>query len=311
MPRKNWDRKDYGDVMSMKISRGEKIARGVIYVILVLFSLLIIIPFWTILMTSFVTEAEIARRGIFIMLPEEWNMDSYRIMLGRNSTIWRGYANTLFVVGVGTFLNLVFTITLAYGLSKKHFKGRTLITGLIFFTMLFGGGLIPSYMLNRALGLINSRWVLIIPGLIGTWNMFIMRNFFYAIPDSLEEAAFIDGANLFQCLVFIVLPLSLPAIATIGLFYAVGHWNSWFGAFIYIMDPQKFPVQNILRNIISSNNISDLNQNISDFSLFATPPPSAALRAAAVVACTVPILVVYPFIQKYFVKGVMIGSIKG
>ena len=290
-----------------RMSRGERIFKYVNYSILVIFALIIILPFWTVVINSFVSEAELTRRGIFIFWPEEWSTNAYQIMLGENSTIYRAYRNTLFIVSVGTCLNLLFTTTLAYGLSKKHFKGRGFITGMIFFTMLFGGGLIPNYMLVRALGMLNTHWAVIIPGLIGTWNMFIMRNFFYAIPDSLEEAAFIDGANLVQCLVYIVLPLSLPAIATIGLFYAVGHWNAWFGAMIYISDFAKLPVQNLLRNIVTASTMSDITQT----SIEIDRPPSVAVRGAAVVICTVPIICVYPFIQKYFVKGIMVGSIKG
>jgi putative aldouronate transport system permease protein len=292
-----------------RISKGERIFKGVNNVLLVLFSLVIIMPFWTVIMNSFVSEAEIMRRGVFIFFPEEWNFDAYEIMLGPGSNIYRAYGNTIFVVSVGTVLNLIFTITLAYGLSKRRFKGRGIITGLIFFTMIFNGGMIPTFMLVKSLGMLNSRTALIFPGLIGTWNMFIMRNFFYAIPESLEEAAFIDGANPFQTLVLIILPLSMTAIATIGLFYAVGHWNAWFGALIYINDSAKLPVQNILRNIIAASNMSEVDSYLYDS--MRTPPPSQAIRAAAVMICTVPILVIYPFIQKYFVKGVMVGSIKG
>jgi putative aldouronate transport system permease protein len=162
------------------------------------------------------------------------------------------------------------------------------------------------------LNLLDSRWALVLPGLIGTWNMFIMRNFFYAIPTSLEEAAMLDGANPYQTLVWVVLPISMPVIATISLFYAVGHWNAWFGAVLYINDNTKLPMQNILRNIVASSSASslqDVDQHVYD--TMQAKPPSQAIKSAVIIIGTLPILVVYPFIQKYFVKGVMVGSIKG
>ncbi|MDL2233101.1 carbohydrate ABC transporter permease [Ruminococcaceae bacterium OttesenSCG-928-L11] len=295
-----------------RITRGEWIFRIVNTIVLIGFSLIILIPLWTVVMNSFVSQAEIMRRGVFIFIPEEWNLDAYRLLLGKGSNVYRAYLNTFFIVTVGTALNLVFTITLAYGLSKRYLKGRVFFTGMIFFTMLFNGGMVPNYILVKSLGLLDSLWAVIMPGLVSTWNMFIMRNFFYAIPDSLEEAAFLDGANPIQVLVKIILPLSLPSIATIGLFYAVGHWNSWFGAMLYINTNTRLPMQNILRNIVATTSAAAL-QDV-DTALFETmqsPPPSQAMKAATIIVGTVPILVVYPFIQKYFVKGVMVGSIKG
>ena len=165
-------------------------------------------------------------------------------------------------------------------------------------------------MMVKWTGLINTRWALILPSLIGTWNMFMMRNFFYAIPESLIESAELDGANQWQILTRIVLPCSLASIATILLFYAVGHWNSWFDALLYISDNKLLPMQNLLRNIIAASNMSDLDASAmltADY----VRPPAESIKSATIVVTTLPILVVYPFIQKYFVKGVMVGSIKG
>lgn len=202
------------------------------------------------------------------------------------------------------------TISLAYGLSKDNLKGKTVITGFVFFTMLFSGGLIPTFILVKGLGLIDSRWAMVLPCLVNTWNLLIMRNFFYAIPKSLEEAAVIDGANDIQILTKVVLPLSKASIATIGLFYAVSHWNAWFDAMLYINKTPLLPMQNILRNIITAaSSIGDLGAEA--YNSLDVVPPSQSIRAATIVITTLPILVVYPFVQKYFVKGVMVGSVKG
>lgn len=201
-------------------------------------------------------------------------------------------------------------IFLTYGLSRKELKGRTVLTGFVFFTMLFSGGMIPSFILVKGMGLIDSRWSMVLPCLVNTWNLLIMRNFFYGIPKSLEEAAVIDGANDMQILGRIVLPLSKASIATIGLFYAVGHWNAWFDSMLYINQTALLPMQNILRNIITAaSSIGDLGAEA--YNSLDVVPPSQSIRAATIVVTTLPILAVYPFIQKYFVKGVMVGSVKG
>lgn len=277
--------------------------------LLFLLSLIILLPFFTVVMTSFVSEAEIARRGSFILIPEKFDFSAYRVLWRGRSGIIRAYGNTLFRVIVGTSLQMFMTITFAYGLSRKNLKGREGITVYVFITMLFSGGLIPGFMLVKGLGLLNSRWSMVIPGLISTWNMLVMRNFFMAIPSSLEEAAIIDGANDVQILTRVVLPLSKASIATIALFYAVGHWNSWFDAMIYINDGSKLPMQNILRNIIASTTLSDLD--LQSMNEMISRPPTQAVRSATIIVTILPILFVYPFVQKYFVKGVMVGSVKG
>lgn len=279
-------------------------------IVMCLFMILVIVPVFTVVMTSFVSEAEIARRGTFIIIPEKFDFSAYKMLLASGRNIARAYGNTLFRVVVGTALNLVFTITLAYGLSREGLKGRTVLTGFVFFTMLFSGGMIPTFILVKGLGLIDSRWAMVLPCMINTWNLLIMRNFFYGIPKSLEEAAVIDGANDVQVLVKIVLPLSKASIATIGLFYAVSHWNAWFDAMLYINTTALLPMQNILRNIITAaSSIGDLGAEA--YNSLDVVPPSQAIRAATIVITTLPILVAYPFVQKYFVKGVMVGSVKG
>ncbi len=289
---------------------GEKIFQIFDITLMCIFMVLVLIPVFTVLMTSFVSEAEIAQRGTFIIIPQKFDFSAYKMLLASGKNILRAYGNTLFRVLIGTSLNLLFTITLAYGLSRKNLKGRNLFTAFVFFTMFFSGGLIPTFILVKSLNLLDSRWSMIFPGLINTWNLLIMRNFFYAIPKSLEEAAIIDGANDMQILTKVVLPLSKASIATIGLFYAVAHWNAWFDAMLYINKTSLLPMQNILRNIITAaSNIGDLGAEA--YNSLDVIPPSQSIRAATIVITTLPILTVYPFIQKYFVKGVMVGSIKG
>jgi putative aldouronate transport system permease protein len=295
-------------VSVIKPTKGENIFKGFNYIFQTLLSLTFIVPFLIVLSTSFVSEEEVMRRGAFILMPQKLDLTAYKMLLSGGSILFNAYKVTIFRVVVGTLLNLTFTSMLAYGLSKKNLPGRNLFITMIFITMLFGGGLIPTYMLIKGLRLVNSIWVMIIPGLISAWNMIIMRNFFYTIPDSLEESATLDGATPMQILLKIIFPLSLPAFATIGLFYAVGHWNAWFDAAIYINDRSKMPVQIIMRNIVLTMTTQDVNNEfISDFGV---RPPAQTLKSAVIIVSTIPILCIYPFLQKHFVKGIMIGSIK-
>lgn len=297
--------------MFKRMTNGEKVFHIFNYLLLILLSVTFLIPFLSVIMTSFVSEAEVSMRGSFILIPRKWNLEAYKFLLGKGSLIFNAYKNTLFIVVVGTAVNMFFTITMAYSLSKKELKGRNFILTLVFITILFNGGLVPNYLLVKELGLIDSLWSLIIPTGISTWNMLIMRNFFYSIPKSLEEAAFLDGASFYQVLWKIVIPLSLPAIATISLFYAVAHWNAWFGAVMYINDFDKYPMQNIMRNIVISSNNKAINDEAMQDLIDANRPTSEAIKSATIIVGTLPILCIYPFIQKYFVKGVMVGSIKG
>lgn len=291
------------------LTRGERIFHLCNDIFMFLLMLVFLIPFWSVFAMSFISETEAARRGSFILFPEEFDFTAYQILLSGGSAVWRAYGNTLFVVVVGTAVNLLLTVMLSYGLSKKGMPGRSAITMMIFITMLFSGGLIPSFLLNKYLGLVDSRWALILPGAISAWNTFIMRNFFAELPESLEEAAHIDGASTARVLFSVVLPISLPSIMTIGLFYAVGHWNAWFSAAIYINSKPKLPVQNILRNMVASVSSSDINSEVVNATQ--NKPPAETMKSAMIVVTTLPILFVYPFIQKYFVKGVLVGSVKG
>jgi putative aldouronate transport system permease protein len=271
-------------------------------------SLLFLVPFWIVFSTSFVGQMESVRRGAYLFYPEVIDLSSYKTLLTGGSVVYRAYLVTLFRVVVGTLLNLLFTITLAYGMSKRNMPGRGIISVYVLFTMLFSGGLIPTFMLISALKLINTIWVLIIPSLVSAWNTLLMRNFFMQIPESLEESAHIDGASVLNTLFRITLPLSKASIATIGLFYAVAHWNRWFDAAIYIHNTELYPMQLLLRNIVLSASNQNLNSELMSEMI---RPPAESLKSAAIIITTLPILTVYPFVQKYFVKGVLVGGLKG
>ncbi|TDG00784.1 carbohydrate ABC transporter permease [Paenibacillus piri] len=291
----------------LKPTAGERIFDSVNIAVLICLSLLFLIPFLAVLSTSFISAEESMRRGAFVLIPEKIDFTAYDLLLNRGPIIYNAYKVTVFKVVAGTFLNLLFTSTLAYGLSRRHLPGKNALVLIIFLTMIFHGGLIPSYMLIDNLGIKDTLWVLVLPGLVSAWNLFIMRNFFMSLPEELEESAIIDGASPAVILWKIVIPLSMPAVATIGLFYAVHHWNDWFGASIYINEQSKLPVQVVMRNIL----LSGVTQNETQLEFVHDPPPAATLKSAVIIISTLPILFVYPFIQRFFVKGVMVGSIKG
>ena len=288
-------------------SRGESIFQAANYAILSCVSLLFLLPFVLVLTSSLIGEQEFMTRGSFILIPRRLDFGAYAYFLRSGSIVLNAYVITLFRIVVGTAVNLAVTAGLSYGLAKKQLPGVTVITGLTFFTMLFGGGLIPTYLVVKGTGLINSLWALVIPSAVSTWNMFIMRNFFREIPVSIEESAEIDGASPFRILATIIVPLSAPAFATIGLFYAVAHWNAWFDAAIYINDVEKLPVQNILRGAVIAGTELDI---AADYDIERIPPPET-MKYALIIISTVPVLLIYPFIQRYFVKGIKIGAVKG
>jgi putative aldouronate transport system permease protein len=288
-------------------SRGETVFQISNYIILSVLSILFVLPFVFVLASSLIGEQELMTRGSFILIPRKLDFGAYAYFLRSGSIVLNAYLVTIFRIVVGTAVNLAVTAGLSYGLAKKKLPGVNIVTGLIFFTMLFGGGLIPTYLVVKGTGLINSLWALVIPSAVSTWNMFIMRNFFREIPASIEESAEIDGASPLRILVSIIVPLSAPAFATIGLFYAVAHWNAWFDAAIYINDVTKLPVQNILRGVVIAGTELDI---AADYDIDRIPPPET-MKYALIIISTVPILLIYPFIQRYFVKGIKIGAVKG
>jgi len=290
------------------MTKGEKTFNLLNIFFMLLFTVIIILPFWSVMINSVREASMIARRG-FVFLPEDITIENYKFFFVNSSRLLWGYRSTIIITVMGTFLNLLFTSMMAYPLSKKYLPGRTGIIVIVLITMFFSGGLIPYYVLVIKLGLKDSWFALILPGLISAWNMLLMRNFYSQVPDSLEESALIEGASDAQVLFRVVIPLSLPAMATIGLFYAVDHWNSWFSALLFIDTVEKRPLQMQLRTIIFNLvSIRDLAGGRADVR------PSVSehgLRASAIILSILPILFVYPFIQKYFVKGLFIGSLKG
>jgi putative aldouronate transport system permease protein len=292
-----------------KKSLGERAFDTCNVLFLSLFAFSALYPFLDVLSLSFSTPAAANQYGLKLW-PSEITLEGYKAVFA-NPHIWTGYYNTIYRTVLGTFLNVVFTILCAYPLSKKHLPNRNVFTSIIVFTMFFSGGLIPNYLLMKEFGLLDNRLVLILPGLISAFTMIIVRNFFMSLPEEIEESAKIDGANDLRILFTIVLPVSLPIIATISLWYAVAHWNAWFDSLLYITDPSKVVLGNVLRKIVieGSSQFQSFEQaNGGDHQLLVTPD---AIKAATIMVATIPIICVYPFIQKYFVKGVMIGSLKG
>ncbi len=266
-------------------------------------------PIWHVVMASFSDSALLTGHTGLILKPLGFSTASYKLM-AKNPMIFRGYLNTLFVVVAGVCLNIAFTSLAAYCLSRKGLYWQKPLMMMMVFTMYFSGGLIPVYLTNTQMyHLTNSYWSLILPGLISTYNLIIMRTSFMALPDSLEESAKLDGAGAIRILVSIVIPLSMPVIAVMTLYYAVGHWNAWFDASIYIKTREKFPLQLILREILIINDTNSMTQGSADAS--DQMAIGATVKYAVIVVSTVPILCVYPFLQKYFQKGVMIGAVKG
>jgi ABC-type glycerol-3-phosphate transport system permease component len=240
------------------------------------------------------------------LIPSAWSMQAYRVIL-QGGLVTRALAVSVGVTLVGTALSVLATTTLAYGLTRtRDVPGAKAILYIVLFTMLFGAGIIPNYLLVKDLGLLNSYWSLILPGLISAFNMVVVRNFFMQIPRDLFEAARIDGASDLRIFARIVLPLSKAVIAVIALFYAVGYWNSFFNAMLYINDSSKWPIQLVLNQyVLQGTPLAQLQDPSS------TPPPAQAVQMAVVVLATVPILLIYPFLQRFFTKGVLTGAIKG
>ncbi len=277
------------------------------YIFLGAFAIAAVLPFIYVISGSFATDAEITRRAVFL-IPETFSIAAYQFIFS-TGTIMKSIGVSMYVTVVGTAVNLFFTVTMAYPLARRNLMGRNTVLNLVIFSMLFGGGMIPTYLVIRELNLLDSYWALILPGAISAFNLIIVKNFFQELPPGLEEAAKIDGCSEIGLLWRIVLPLSKPVLATFTLFYAVGHWNDFFAALLYINDPAKWPLQVLLRQIVllSQAAAGDLHAMDPNF----VKPPDQSIKMAVIVVGTVPILLVYPFLQKHFAKGVLIGSIKG
>lgn len=288
-----------------KTSLGERAFDAMNALFMMVLILITLYPFYYVVMASLSHPVVVVQNRGILLWPQGFTLEAYRAVL-ENPMIKIGYTNTLIYVTAGTFVNIILTSFGAYGLSRRNLFGKNLIMFMIVFTMFFGGGLIPTYLLVKNLGMLNTRWALIIPPAINTWNLIVMRTAFQSIPASLEESARMDGANDFTILFRIYLPLSLPVLSVMILFYAVSHWNAYFNAMIYLRDRTLYPLQLVLREIlIASSTESMLGGVVQD-----REPIGETIKYATIVVATFPILCIYPFLQRYFVKGVMIGALK-
>lgn len=293
----------------MKQSRENKTYTVICYGVVIFFSLLCLIPFLVALSASFTDEISLARNG-YGLWPTVFSLDAYHAVF-KTRQIFQSYSVSIFVTVIGTFLSLITTVMLAYPLSTGKLKYESKINFYVYFTMLFSGGLVPTYMLiSRYLGMKDSIWVLIIPVLINPWNMFLMRNFFSAIPSSLAESAKIDGAGEIIILLRIILPVSKPSLATVGLFYALAYWNNWFQAMLYIDRNHLKPLQALIMEML--RNADFLKQMAGQMgAAAASSTPTITTKMATAMVTIGPIFFVYPFVQKYFTSGIMVGSVKG
>lgn len=292
----------------VRLGLGDRFFVTSIYFILIIIVCIVLYPLIYVISAS-ISSPELILRGEIWLFPKDITFDSY-VKVFQNQDIMVGYKNTIIYTVVGTTINLLFSIMIAYPLSRQDFYGRGVITGFILFTMFFSGGMIPNYLLIRDLGMLDTIWAIVLPGAVSVYNIIIMRTFFQSIPNEIRDQAFIDGASNIQFLVRIVLPLSMPIIAVMTLFYGVAHWNSFFNAMIYLSDQGKYPLQLFLRSMLIEDQLSSMS-GVTDEALVRHMMLVEGLKYAVVIVASLPMLVLYPFLQRYFVKGVMIGSLKG
>jgi putative aldouronate transport system permease protein len=275
-----------------------------IYICLTFMALVTLLPFLYILLSSFASPQQ-ALSKTFILIPTEYSLDAYKFIFSSSTTV-RSLFVSIFITVAGTLVNLVFTSLMAYPLARRDLKGRRVVLMMVLFTILFNGGIIPLFLVVKTVGLLDSLWSLIIPFAISPFYLIIMKNFFQQLPDGIEESAKMDGCNELQILVRIVLPLSAPALASFALFYAVYHWNSFFNAIMFINDAKQWPIQVLLRQIVILSS-GAFDQGSSEEAI----PPSDTLKNAIIIVSTIPILLIYPFLQKHFAQGLLLGSVKG
>ncbi|MGI6182711.1 MAG: carbohydrate ABC transporter permease [Candidatus Fimadaptatus sp.] len=291
-------------------TRGEKAFAVFNYIFMTILCLICIYPLWYVLVSSISDPVLLyMQRGIMIWPLGEWNVRGYQLVM-ENPNIPNGFRNTLIYLGVGTFLNMAITTMAAYGLSRKDCYWNAKIMKMIAFTMYFAGGLIPFYLMVKSMNLLDTYSGIIMPVLVNTWNLIVMRTAFAGIPDSLEESARLDGANDWTILWRIFFPLAQATIAVIALFYAVYWWNNWFNPSIFLSSKEKYPLQLVLREILLKNDTSSMTQ-VGSVGQSQQEQFRMLVKYCTIIVATVPILIVYPFLQRYFVKGVMVGSIKG
>jgi putative aldouronate transport system permease protein len=288
-------------------TRGERVVGAVNATLLVLLCVGMLYPFITVLAQSFSSSGAI-KAGQVNFLPVGFNLDTYAAVMS-NDMFWRNYGNTVLYTVVGTAIAMTLTTTYAFVLSKPHLKGRKVLIGIAVFTMFFNGGLVPNYVLISALEMKNTMWAIVLPGAISVFNLLVMKAFFENLPKELEEAAQIDGLGWYGIFGRIVLPLSKAVIATMVLFYSVAFWNDWFAAFLYLDKSELFPITLFLRNLIAGASTTASEGAAAAGST--TAQVSANIQAVTMILTVIPILTIYPFVQRYFVSGVMLGSVKG
>lgn len=297
-------------IKSNKIrSKDDVIFDVVNYTFLTILVIIVLYPLIYVVSASF-SDPSAVGNGELRLLPIRPTLEGYRRIF-KDTRIWIGYWNTIIYTVVGTTLNVIMTVLCAYPLSCKNFVGRSFFTKFVIFTMYFSGGMIPMYLLMDKLHLIDTMWAIILPGMIGVHNMVITKNFFEnSLPEELKEAAMLDGCSEFKYLLKFVLPLSKAVLAVIAMYYAVGHWNAFFGALIYLTDETKYPLQLVLRSILIENEMA--SSMMEDLNSVAQQQQYAEMiKYGVVIVSSLPVLCIYPFVQKYFVKGVMAGSVKG
>lgn len=299
----------------MKLNRSDRVFNFVNGAILFILTLVMLYPLYFVLIASF-SEPNAVVKGQVMFLPKGFQLTAYRNVF-KEANVWIGYRNTILYTVLGTLYNLALTIPAAYVLSKRNLPGRNVLMGYFFLTMYFSGGMIPTYIQIKNLNLLNTPWMLIIGAGVNCWNLIVTRQYFTnTIPEELYESADIDGASDLRAFVRIAIPLAAPIIAVMALFYAVGHWNSYYSALLYVRKSDYFPLQLVLRNILISNEMALANVMLEgDTEAIAAAAQKAymaeAMKYALIFIASAPMLCIYPFVQKYFVKGVMIGSIKG
>lgn len=276
----------------------------VIYTLLIALTVVTFYPIWYVIVASFSSSTEIARQGSVMLWPSQIDLGAYK-MVFQDKDILRGFRNSVFVLIGALPINMFLTLLCGYFMSCTGMFWKKIIVGLIMFTMFFGGGMIPSFLNIKDLRLYNTMWALILPGAVNVTNSIICKTSIEAIPDSLKESAYLDGATDFQIIFKIIMPLIKATLAVLALYYGVGHWNSWFSAAIYLKSDELMPVQNVLRNILLANSETE-QMSALDFNAYAE-----TIKYAAIVVSTLPIMCVYPFLQKYFTKGALIGAVKG
>ena len=289
--------------------KSDKAVEWIFTALIIIFAVVCLVPFILVIASSFTSETSIIQNG-YNLWPKEFSLEAYKLLF-KSNTLVPAYGVTIFMTVVGTVLSMLVTSMCAYAISCKSFYNRGKVAFFVYFTMLFSGGLVPTYLwITRYLHMTDSIWVLIIPALVNPWNLLLLRNFFQGIPDALSESARIDGANDLQILFKIILPISLPGLATVGLFYALAYWNEWYKALLYIRDSKKYPLQYLIMQI--QRNIQYVQQNAAQGGATTNGiVPAYTSQMATAVMTIGPIVLLYPFLQKYFVQGLTVGSVKG